>query len=424
MFDTVSECPPRSVLPDGLAEMAPGPELALALAGLDRKMLNGHEMVIVLQARSRLVSHFQAELYADIMEVALSPPGDASSAPERIEQLDEDSSAEIGAALRLTRRAADIALGTACDLVERVPEVWQALFAGEIDLPRARVICDHTGHLPEDQAREVARVILGEASGLTTGQLAARLRRLTISVDAEDSRHRYQTGVEERRVVGESNLDGTANLLAFNLPPETVVAALERVNRLAKEANTSGDQRSIDQIRADVFCDLVSGRGLSAASAGVVDITVDLVTLTGLSEVPGEIPGWGPVIADIARQVALANQRGWWRVNVTDPKAEGCGTGPPEDDPQQPSAATSWPGNRCVSSPGAACQPGTATSTTPSTTPKGDATHPHNLGPLCRYHHRLKHEAGWKIEQPTPGRLSGPVPSGTPTTHPIGRPEL
>ena len=47
MFDTVNECPPRSVLPAGLAEMAPGPELAVVLAGLDRMMLNGHEMVIV-----------------------------------------------------------------------------------------------------------------------------------------------------------------------------------------------------------------------------------------------------------------------------------------------------------------------------------------------------------------------------------------
>ena len=111
-------------------------------------------------------------------------------------------------------------------------------------------------------------------------------------------------------MIGEANPDGTANLLALNLPPETVVAALERVNRLAKEANTSGDQRSIDQIRADVFSDLVTGRGLSAAPAGVVDITVDLATLTGLSEVPGEIPGWGPVIADIARQVAIG-QRAW-----------------------------------------------------------------------------------------------------------------
>ncbi len=115
-----------------------------------------------------------------MMEVALSPAGDAASRPERINNLDEDSSAEIGAALHLTRRAADIQLGIAWDLVERLPEVGQALSEGPIDLPRARVICDNTGHLTEDQAREAARVVLAEAPRLTTGQLAARLRRLTV----------------------------------------------------------------------------------------------------------------------------------------------------------------------------------------------------------------------------------------------------
>jgi hypothetical protein len=146
-------------------------------------------MVIVLQARARLVAHYQAEMYADMLEVA-SPPGDATSRPERINNLDEDSAAEIGAALQLTRRAADIQLGIAWDLVERLPEVGQALSKGEIDLPRARVICDGTGHFLEDQARQAARVVLEEAPGLTTGQLAARLRRITMSIDPEDAAKR------------------------------------------------------------------------------------------------------------------------------------------------------------------------------------------------------------------------------------------
>jgi hypothetical protein len=37
------------------------------------------------------------------------------------------------------------------------------------------------------------------------------------------------------------------------------------------------------------------------SGGGTVDITVDLRTLLGLTEEPGELGGWGPVIADIAR---------------------------------------------------------------------------------------------------------------------------
>ena len=43
---------------------------------------------------------------------------------------------------------------------------------------------------------------------------------------------------------------------------------------------------------------------------------------------------------------------------------------------------------------------------------KGGRTHPHNLGPLCRHHHRLKHQAGWKLEQPTPGTFTWTSPLG------------
>jgi len=47
----------RMYLPDGLAGMAPGPELAVVLAGLDRRRLNGHDLVIVMAAQARQVAH-------------------------------------------------------------------------------------------------------------------------------------------------------------------------------------------------------------------------------------------------------------------------------------------------------------------------------------------------------------------------------
>src|SRR5690606_29338277 len=51
----------------------------------------------------------------------------------------------------------------------------------------------------------------------------------------------------------------------------------------------------------------------------VVDIRVDLETLVGLAERAGEIPGWGPVIADIARRLVEQQPDGEWRGVVTDP---------------------------------------------------------------------------------------------------------
>ena len=62
MFDT-------HIRLEGLAGMAPGPEFAGMLAGVDREGLSGHDRVELLKARSRLVAHVQAELLADMVSV-------------------------------------------------------------------------------------------------------------------------------------------------------------------------------------------------------------------------------------------------------------------------------------------------------------------------------------------------------------------
>ncbi len=43
------------------------------------------------------------------------------------------------------------------------------------------------------------------------------------------------------------------------------------------------------------------------------------------------------------------------------------------------------------------------------------------LGPLCRYHHRVKQSQGWRLEQPEPGIFVWVTPSGR--TYTTGRGE-
>ena len=53
----------------------------------------------------------------------------------------------------------------------------------------------------------------------------------------------------------------------------------------------------------------------------MVDLHIDLTTLAGLDSNPGEIPGFGPIIADVARKVAAGQHDSEWRVTVTDPES-------------------------------------------------------------------------------------------------------
>ncbi|MCH7901846.1 MAG: DUF222 domain-containing protein [Acidobacteria bacterium] len=175
MFDDVLE---RQVLPEDLEMIPPGPILAGYIYRIDRSRLNGHDLIKVLRAEGRLASHYQAQQLSTMAELAYCPPGGPQAEVVRDPVEVEFASTEIGAALHLTRQAADGQLGFALQLRERLPQVWEMLHCGDIDVRRAYIIVDGTDHLTEETARQVADAILDAAPRLTTGQLRARIRRL------------------------------------------------------------------------------------------------------------------------------------------------------------------------------------------------------------------------------------------------------
>ena len=408
-------------LPEGLAEMAPGLELARALASVDRSRLSGFDRVLVLQAWNRQVAHDQAELYASMVAVTEAETEELSHL--ELDDIYDVATSEIRAALTWTRRAAESQLSWASQLVEDYPLVWERLHQGRIDLPKAKVIISETCHLDPELRTRVAGAALERAPQQTTGQLGARIRKLVIHVDPDSAKTRYEQGVEERRVVSEPNPDGTANLHGLQLPVHRAGAVMRRINRLARAAKSANDPRTMDQIRADVLLDLLAGhqRNNSKASRGTVDIQVDLATLAGLAENPGALAGYGPVIADIARQVTEEQSDSEWRYTITNEEGQVVHNGttrrrPTVDQTRQVEAENPtcvFPGCRM---PAAECdidhnQPWS----------KGGPTDPANMGPLCRHDHVVRHH-GWSIKQLRPGIYQWTSPLGHTYTVPARSP--
>jgi hypothetical protein len=306
------------ILPDDLDQIPPGPHLAAIVANVERSNLNGYDLVVAMKARERLVSHFQAGSMADAVEIAYSAPGNAESPSERIEEAAEFASDEIRAALTLTRRAAESRLSEASDLVERLPRVWEMLDQGLIDWPRARVIINGTEHLPQSEALAIINQIASRAPQLTTGQLRAWIRKLCIETDPEESEKRCEHAVEERRLWIEPTVDGTGNVHLLGIPIDQAAAIGRRVNGHMISLKKDGDNRTHDQIRADIATDMLLGSDPTLGGRGMVDMRVDLTTLACLDEKAAEIPGMGAVIADVARKVADRQKKAEWRVVVTD----------------------------------------------------------------------------------------------------------
>ena len=305
-------------LPYGFDLIPPGPLLSAALSRVDRSCLNGYDLVRTLQARERLVAHHQAGSMADQVEISHAAPGHATSPPKRLEEAFEYASDEIRAALTLTRKGADSRLSMASTIVESLPRLWEMLNEGLLDWSRAAVITRGVSHLEPDEACDVLDTVAERAPRLTTGQLAAWIRRLCVDSDPERARKREKRAIEDRTLWIEATPDGAGDVHLLRIPIEKAKAIGRRVNAHLFSLKRDGDSRTHDQLRADITIDLLLGADPTNGGRGLVDIRVDLTTLAGLDDGAAEIPGMGPVIADVARRVADNQNKAEWRVVVTD----------------------------------------------------------------------------------------------------------
>ncbi|MEX1288319.1 MAG: DUF222 domain-containing protein [Acidimicrobiia bacterium] len=368
-------------------EALPVPALAGALAPIDRASLSDAETVALLRARQRLINHLMAERAADMVEVCVRHEG---SPIEALDQYGEFAPLEVGSALTLTRRSAEAEVGLAFDLVTRLPAVWEAVHAGDLDWPRARAIVRSVEHLADADARRVVDEVLAIAPTLTTGQLASRLRRATLEAEPSDAADRFEAAVEARRVETWPRPDGTGDLIATGLPPDRLNQAFDHIDRLARRLHDDG--RTLDQRRVDVLLDLLTGSAPGATCTDLV-VTVDLETLVGLADRAAEIPGWGPTIADIARQALGEGPDGRLRVRVDDADASVDVTTRRPTAAQRRQVRRRFP--RCVF-PGCRMPARKADLDHVTRHVDGGPTHTGNLAPLCRHHHRAKDEGRWR----------------------------
>jgi hypothetical protein len=414
MFESLFEFPPESfvphndterrlvdlppedtpAIPTGLDTMEPGPGLAAVLSTIDPFAVSGRARVKLIQARQRQLSATNGGFYTSV-----------SALSEYMIEYDEDpvlggeaAAYELRAALRLTRRSAETEIGFAEELSRRLPAVGAALTAGVIDIRRAKVICFGTEHLADSAAREVVDMVLPDAPLLTSGQLHAKIRKLCIEADPEEAKSRYEQALNDRKLVQEPNTSGTTSLYLTDLAPDRAAEAYAHVNAIALSLTGPDDERSIDQIRADVAIDLLTGQmTYKVRSKGTVDIHVDLTTLAGLNDNPGELAGYGPVIADIARQVTEQQQQAEWRFTITDPE-----TGMVVDNgttKRRPNAYQErhvQARNRTCVSPG--CRmPAISGCDLDHRIPYSQTGHTkvEELCPLCRHDHCSRHKFGW-----------------------------
>lgn len=386
-------------------------ELVDAVADLDR-------IASWAAARqSRLLAEFARRRPADPRDVAAQGPGAVSRwAPD-----------EIALALSVSRLAAGQRLAQARRLTETLPATLDAHEAGRIDATKVRAICDATQHLPDDEAARVQDRVLPAAERQSRAQLVAALRRAVIAVDPDGANERHAKARLDRRVVVGEETEGMASLWALLAAPDAL-AAHQWLTRLARGLG-SEDQRGMDARRADLLVDLLTGRVTSRAATTdpgsadtdtaplrpvdpgkpLVQVVVPHSTLIGADEQPCDLVGYGPIPADLARQIAADAV---WKRLVTDPLS-GALLDHGRTTYRPPAALTDFVRARDVHCRSPLCRRRALDSELDHTVPFPlGPTAAHNLTDGCTLHHHEKHSPGWSVVQHADGRLTWTTPTG------------
>ncbi len=304
-----------------------------------------------------------------------------------------------------------------------------ALGAGELSLTQLRSVLELTQAVPAEVADAVERVALdaaaaAEAAGgaSTNAEVRRRMRQVRERMHPEPLADRRARAASERRVCVEPAPDGMAWLSMF-LEAERAIAIDHRLDVLAAR-EASGDSRTAAQRAADLAADLLLGgalpddertrSGLAALTGAVqprINVTVPVLTLLGLDDEPADLEEYGPIDADTARR--LAGHAPSMRRILVHPET-GAALSYGREHYRAPADLDGFVrvrDGRCRF-PGCSRRADRADLDHTTAWQHGGQTADANLAALCRRHHRLKHESGWRVVQEPGGVMRWSSPAG------------
>ena len=410
-----------------LLAAAPGIKTLSELIAIDPQELSPAARIDYLAALERQSSWLQAAMQRAIVAVAGISEG-KSDGP--FTGVDEAEREDVSSALRLSAGTAQMRIDVARTLVNHLPNTCSALATGELSAAHATVIARETATAIRDGLSEFAIFSIEEraiahAEFHTPSQVALQVRNAIAKFAPATFEEVVEKARDSRRVSCYNDVDGMSTVVAI-LPAadaQTVMKAIEAfIVKGSSEFKVSTDSpvtdtRNADMKRADALTSL-AGFALAASSEDValhrrpitVNVTIDLPTLLGLSENPGQLAGYGPIPASVAR--ALASD-GKWKRFITDPQT-GALLDYGRETYQPPQALIDFliARDRTCRFPG--CRRSAALSDLDhaQSWEEGGTTSLDNLGALCRRHHQLKTHGGWGIESRADGSCTWTSPLG------------
>jgi hypothetical protein len=353
--------------------------------------------------------------------------------------VDEAEREDVSTALRLAPSTAQMRIDVARNLVNNLPNICSALALGEISSAHATVIARETASAIHDGMSEsvifdIESRAIAFAEFHTPGQVANHVRSAVAKYSPEEFEETVSKATSLRRVSCYNDSDGMSTVVAilpaadaqivmnsieaFILRADQLSQTESKDSTLTKNQKLSKDQSlPKDMKRADALSSICT-QFLSQLDDVVaphrrpltINVTVDLPTLLGLAENPGQLAGYGPIPAAVARELA---SDGRWKRFITEPQTGNLlDFGRESYEPPQQLKDFLIARDRTCRFPGCRRSALLSDLDHAESWESGGRTSAENIGALCRRHHRLKTHDGWTIESFADGSCTWRSPLG------------
>ena len=384
----------------------------------------------------------------------------ASEGEGAIFGVDEAEREDVSTALRLAPATAQMRIDIARTLVNNLPNTCSALAIGEISSAHATVIARETASAIRDGMGESAIFEIEEraiafADFHTPGQVANHVRNAVAKYAPEEFEDITLRAQSMRRVSCFNDPDGMSTVVAIlpaadaQMVMNSIEAFILRENqRIEKEGTetaghafgssatgssatgssatgssaskmdeTEERKRTKDMRRADALSSICAAYLADITKVVAphrrpvtVNVTIDLPTLLGLAENPGQLAGYGPIPASIARELASDSQ---WKRFITEPQTGNLlDFGRESYEPPQHLKDFLIARDRTCRFPGCRRSALLSDLDHAQSWETGGLTSAENIGALCRRHHRMKTHDGWTVESFPDGSCTWRSPLG------------
>ena len=314
---------------------------------------------------------------------------------------------EVAAALRLSCATAQRRIDVARSLTARLAATGRALAAGTISYWHAASLAEAVEKLDPATTALVEARVLAKAAGQTVAEFRRSVRTAVLACDPVGAEERHERAKAQRHLAVFPGDDAMAFLDGY-LPADGAVIVKFAVDAYA---NLPGVDRSlpIEARRTDGLVQIcqealdrlaaqpAQQRKRARARRPEGRVTISLETLMGLGSEPAQLTGYGAVPTSVAMRCLEGAE---FRRFVTDPLTgelldRSPSTYALSDDLDafliERHQTCGFPG---CGQPAWRCEMDHATKHR-----DGGPTNRENCGPLCKRHHRLKHEADWQLQR-------------------------